>query len=374
MEPTPFPSAGYAKASSLSQTFVVDGAIEIAFGASGAITTLTEKQSGRQWADAKHHSIGKVWYQGISNVTLDDFNTNYTVEPHAYVAYTKPLLDLPAIDAVAKLMQLRYKKTATLTGETYEFLLDLSFDAVAHETRGAPASATAHVVVAHTTLSAVERRRRRLVESASESSSSYPTPKTQIAYTLQLRNKTRCMAPEALWFSSNPITNIAKGAWSGDMMGSWIGVGESNLTGQNFDAGESCSSALYPNEKQCGVHLHAVGERGVAYREGGANNPRRGIPQMTLAAPDSMLVSFLASPLPIPTPIVTPPEDGQGVHFSLVNNLWNTSECTSTAFELIGCYTCKQATRFLLDNFTKAKPLLSPLLSTLRLPLLLPLH
>ena len=67
----------------------------------------------------------------------------------------------------------------------------------------------------------------------------------------------------------------------------------------------------------CGVHLHTVGEGSVAYREGGAENPRRGVPQLMRAAPDSMLVSFLAEPRPIPTPLASPSQAGQGVYFSL---------------------------------------------------------
>ena len=66
----------------------------------------------------------------------------------------------------------------------------------------------------------------------------------------------------------------------------------------------------------CGVHLHTVGEGSVAYREGGAENPRRGVPQLMRAAPDSMLVSFLAEPRPIPTPLASRQQ---------FNNHWNTN-------------------------------------------------
>ena len=342
LEPTPFPTAGFEEITDLTTVFKVDGSLNIGFGGSGAITTLgATSGAGRQWADATH-SLGEVWYQGISNETMVGFTNAYNVK-HAG-NFEKPDLDLKALNAIAKLTRLRVKKSTTMktekvnAGETLEFLLDLTFDPVVHATRGAPENATAHIVVTHSAYEAAmrRRRRRRLVgasfavgaTAAARASAvqelllTTAATSTTIEYTLQMRNKTACHAPESMWFSSNPLATTS-GEWSADMMGSQIGASEANLTGQDANNPHNCVGGRYEATTgvTCGVHLHAVGENGVTYSES-EGTAAGGGGVLTLSSKDVMLVS-LGVALPVPTPLLAP-DMSQGVHFSLVNNIWNT--------------------------------------------------
>jgi len=65
----------------------------------------------------------------------------------------------------------------------------------------------------------------------------------------------------------------------------------------------------------CGVHLHGVGDGGVA-----AIGAAQTINMVSL---DSALVS-IGPASPVPTPMVVPDVRG-GVHFALVGNIWNTN-------------------------------------------------
>lgn len=69
-----------------------------------------------------------------------------------------------------------------------------------------------------------------------------------------------------------------------------------------------------PSGTTCGVHLHAI-DSGAFYSgvEG----------KLGLKSLDSMLIS-IGDPLPAPTPLTVPNPLG-GVHFSLVDNTWNTN-------------------------------------------------
>jgi hypothetical protein len=82
-----------------------------------------------------------------------------------------------------------------------------------------------------------------------------------------------------------------------------------------LDADLSTPTSVCPKGNTCGVHLHAVGDGGAVYR--GAEGALR------LQSRDSMLLS-VGEPLPAPTPLTAPDPLG-GVHFSMVNNLWNTN-------------------------------------------------
>ena len=82
-----------------------------------------------------------------------------------------------------------------------------------------------------------------------------------------------------------------------------------------LEAKLSTAARACPEGNTCGVHLHAVGDAGAVYR--GPEGTLR------LRSRDSMLLS-VGEPLPAPTPLATPDPLG-GVHFSLVNNLWNTN-------------------------------------------------
>ena len=126
-------------------------------------------------------------------------------------------------------------------------------------------------------------------------------------------------------------------------MGSQIGASEANLTGQDANNPHNCVGGRYEATTgvTCGVHLHAVGENGVTYSES-EGTAAGGGGVLTLSSKDVMLVS-LGVALPVPTPLLAP-DMSQGVHFSLVNNIWNTvsvvvvvneTSCRQNFFDLI---------------------------------------
>ena len=127
----------------------------------------------------------------------------------------------------------------------------------------------------------------------------------EMQYTLQWVTKTSCHAPETIWLLNSPVASDARG-WGLDKLGSSVNPLDANL---------SSTTSACPIGHTCGVHLHAVGEAGAVYQ--GTEGALR------LQSLDSMLVS-VGNPLPAPTPLVTPDPLG-GVHFSLVNNIWNTN-------------------------------------------------
>ena len=327
MEPTPFPTDGFTEATSLDEIFTIDGALQLGFDANGAISTLTSVGNPEAALANAAHTIGAVWYQGISNTTMLDFNSNYTASNHQN-NYGKPNLDLPAVVSVASLTGLLVKKSASPSastdgGETVEFLLDLSFDELAHNERGAPADATAHLVVTHSAFAAIARRRLAALPRDSlsalqraELAAASTAASTTISYTLLLRNKTACHGPETMWWSSRPAVGNTTGEWVMDKLGSSIGVSETNLTGQDPTSPEN-DEGCDGFRVTCGGHMHAIGEGGISY----GSTPSA--PVITLASPDVALIS-VGPALPVPTPLVVP-DMAQGVHFSLVNNIWNTN-------------------------------------------------
>lgn len=127
-----------------------------------------------------------------------------------------------------------------------------------------------------------------------------------LQYTLQWFNKTACHAPETLWLLNSPATTEAAG-WGLDKLGSEVNP---------LDVDLSTPTRACPRGNTCGVHLHAVGSDGGAVYRGAEGTLR-------LQSRDSMLLS-VGQPLPAPTPLRVPDPRG-GVHFSLVNNLWNTN-------------------------------------------------
>ena len=124
-------------------------------------------------------------------------------------------------------------------------------------------------------------------------------------HTLQWFNKTACHAPEALWLLNSPAISAAAG-WGLDKLGSEVNP---------LDADLNTPTRTCPTGNTCGVHLHAVGDGGAVYR--GVEGTLR------LQSRDSMLLS-VGEPLPAPTPLATPDPLG-GIHFDLLNNLWNTN-------------------------------------------------
>lgn len=149
-----------------------------------------------------------------------------------------------------------------------------------------------------------------------------PTGALEIAYTLQWFNKTSCHAPETIWLLNKPAVNDAT-AWKIDKLGSMINPLEADLSVGAGSASKSCD----PVGTTCGVHLHAIDSG--AYYDGSEGK------KLALKSLDSMLIS-VGDPLPAPTPLTAPDPLG-GVHFSLVDNTWNTNCKRPGVVEHIRC-------------------------------------
>lgn len=216
------------------------------------------------------------------------WDDRYLINKHAE-NFMKPGLNLPSLDANATLTRLQIREDAA--GGSTSILLHLTFPQASHTDRGAPQAADMLLVVPHST---------------SGPATTATTVATEISLTLQWYNKTATHAPETIWLSSVPVAPT-RDAWTMDKMGSRVNPLDANLTGTG-----SC-----PNGITCGVHLHAVGDGGIQYSGAEAPGP------LTLRSLDSALVS-IGAPLAAPAPLVAP-DPTLGVHFSLVNNVWNTN-------------------------------------------------
>ena len=118
-----------------------------------------------------------------------------------------------------------------------------------------------------------------------------------------------CCIPMILWCRRILWSSVA---WS-CIIRSMVNPLDADLTknnGGSWNNGGTCN----PSGTTCGVHLHAV-DSGAFYS--GSEG------KLGLQSLDSMLVS-IGDPLPAPTPLTVPNPLG-GVHFSLVDNTWNTN-------------------------------------------------
>ena len=168
------------------------------------------------------------------------------------------------------------------------FKISMTMDPKVHAERGAPATLEALVIVPH--------------GSAGDSDGGL-----EVSYTLQWFQKTQCHAPETIWLRNTPAVTDAQG-WAIDKLGSMVNPLDADLRTSN--GGGSCN----PIGTTCGVHLHAIDSG--AYYKGSEGT-------LSLHSLDSMLVS-VGEPLPAPTPLTVPDPLG-GIHFSLVDNTWNTN-------------------------------------------------
>jgi hypothetical protein len=283
-----FDEVGFEVVSAL-QVFAC-GDVWIGFdAATGGISTL-HGPGGTSWASSAEQ-LAQPWYQ----------NVNYT-QAHD----SKPGLNLTALNSTAKLIKLQRKVGANDTS----FKLTMTMpDHDVHVVRGAPALLEALVVVPHAKDAAGGN--------------------VDIAYTLQWFNKTATKAPETIWLLNKPAVQDAT-AWRLHKLGAMINPLDADLSIGAAGASAHCNPTTDGRSgATCGVHLHTI-DSGAYYsgREG----------TLKLASLDSMLVS-VGDPLPSPAPF-TVPEPLGGVHFSLVDNTWNTNypewypfiEATATAF------------------------------------------
>ena len=228
--------------------------------------------SGTNWASPTAQ-LAQAWYQNVNFTQALDH---------------KPGLNLSALNSTAKLIRLQ--RSVSAAGTSFKLTMTMTDNDV-HVVRGAPGVLEALVEVPH-------------AEDAAGV--------INIGYTLQWFNKTATKAPETIWLLNRPAVQDAAG-WRIDKLGTMINPLEANLSA-GADGTHCTPSTDGRAGATCGVHLHAV-DSGAFYSgtEG----------KLGLLSLDSMLVS-VGEPLPSPGPYVTPDPLG-GVHFSLVDNTWNTN-------------------------------------------------
>ena len=278
LRPARFSEAGFetVPASLASRPFSC-GSVTIAFDQATSGIRLLTGPSGARWA-TNSSQLAKPWYQ----------NVNFT-----QALDRKPGLNLTALNSTARLVRLQVKAGEAGGAETLtSFKLTMTMpDNEVHEVRGAPALLEALVEVPHA-----------LGVSGA----------VGIRYTLQWFNKTATKAPETIWLLNKPPVRDAA-AWRLDKLGSLVNPLDADVS--LGAAGTRCTPSTDGRAgATCGVHLHAI-DSGAFY------NGSEG--RLGLASLDSSLVS-VGDPLPSPGPYVTPDPLG-GVHFSLVDNTWNTN-------------------------------------------------
>eukprot|EP00038_Savillea_parva_P009725 m.185439 g.185439 ORF g.185439 m.185439 type:complete len:909 (-) comp16452_c0_seq1:57-2783(-) len=251
----------------------------VQFDTTGAMVSLVAPGGKTDWASPAH-PLGRLWYQNMDNAYFDTFtqayNGNKKVENFA-----KPNLNLSAINSNFSVSQLLTRSSGTTS--SIQVLVLLSIDnTMAFQQRGAPN--VAEVMFNFSTSGGFS-----------------------VDVTAQWFNKTMTHAPETIWFSNTPAVS-SKTSWTMDKLGTMMNPLDADLDGIG---GGQC----VPDGTTCGVHLHAVGNRGVQY-----TGPEG---TLTMTSVDSALVS-VGSATPVPTPLTVPDPLG-GIHFALVGNIWNTN-------------------------------------------------
>lgn len=301
----PFSTVGYSPETNLTKAFSCSN-VKIAFADHGGITLLsladsnsgstdtahagkTAKRSMASWASALH-PIAQPFYQAQSGDYFKQFNKDYNLLRSA--DFAKPNLNNhPTVSANASVVSMMVKRTRSSGAPGCSFVIGMSMGGEAHTERGAPSTLAALIDIG-------------ISDDGSQS--------VDLAYTLQWYNKTATHIPETFWLLNRPIATNTRG-WRLRKLGSDINPLDADL---GYSSGQ-CNPHDGPTT--CGVHLHAV--QNVSY-----SGPE-GSFQMTSL--DSMLVS-VGEPIQVPTPL-KPPDMQQnathspGVHFSLVDNTWNTN-------------------------------------------------
>lgn len=237
--------------------------------ANGAITTLTESATGRDWADATHQ-LAHFHYQTFSKQDYQRFRRQYNINKRLTANwsiddYTKPGIGEAGRSAwwEPQLVALWQRETA----DALTFLAELSLPAEASELFGAPR---------HVTLEA------RLPQAAAV-----------VELTLQWFEKPACRLPEASWLSFTPLAPNTQG-WRMEKIGQLISPLEVVRNGNRT--------------------LHAVGA-GIEYRD------KQG----------GLAIDTLDAPLVAPgTPSLLNFTNRQpalqgGMHINLHNNAWGTN-------------------------------------------------
>jgi hypothetical protein len=164
----------------------------------GAITQLTERVTGRAWADPQH-PLALLRYQTFAQADYDRFRRQYSINKRTTAVWAVPDFTKPGMAAsgaesrwwLPSLRSLQHTRTAT--GE--RILIELVLPAEATTRYGCPASAMLEIEL--------------------------PDAEPAAYLDLQWFEKPASRLPEALWLSFMPRDTVAKG-WTLEKMGQKI--------------------------------------------------------------------------------------------------------------------------------------------------------
>ena len=238
----------------------------------GSLTTLTDANTGRRWADARH-PLGQFRYQTFSQADYDRYLKQYTVNLKEGGNWTWAIPDLSKPGMAASGAEHRWwlptlRRLSMSRGESEcRFRAELTLSQEAVNRYGAPAD----VVI--------------------EYAFSERSPKAGI--TVQWFGKAANRLPEALWFSFCP-RGVLRAGWSVDKMGSAV---------------SPLDVVRYGNRR-----LHAVGE-GVTYADENGGLILRTLDAPLVAPGAPGLLDFGQRQ----------PDPRKGMHVNLYNNVWGTN-------------------------------------------------
>lgn len=232
--------------------------------ATAAITRLTDRQSGKEWADADH-PLARLRYDVYGQRDYERFWGQYIrnrddarVAGWAREDFTKP--GIPTVEKRTWTPQV----TAVYQDDSNEMMFALAYDAEA-QGLGAPR----------------------------QSFLRYAVSEDELQITHAWFDKPACRLAEAFWLSFQPVTDTPDG-WRFEKIGRLI------------DPGDVVSKGART--------LHAIDQR-VTYDDGAHRFDVRSL-NAPLVAPGSPALLDFHNQLP---------DMGGGVHFNLYNNVWGTN-------------------------------------------------
>jgi hypothetical protein len=249
----------------------IDGAqLSIAIDAqTGAITRLTDRATGRAWADPQH-LLALLRYQTFAQADYDRFRRQYSINKRttaiwAVPDFTKPGMAAAGAEARWWLPSLcGLYHTSTADGE--RILVELALPAEATERYGCPAKATLEIVL--------------------------PNAERAAYMDLQWFEKPASRLPEALWLSFMPRGTLPKG-WTLEKLGQPIAPLDVVRDGNR--------------------RLHAV--QAVEYRHAGDALRLDTLDAPLVAPGEPSLLNFSNRQPPLQ----------HGIHVNLYNNVWGTN-------------------------------------------------
>ena len=275
------------------------GGLNIAFGATGAVTHLTRRSSGNRWASEESRLL-ELRYQALNFTDFAAFYDNYfydvgsaakcTAESTGYPcgSYGKPGLNSNGTGPSSQLLPPRL--TALYHRSQHSecvFQVEMEFSAALVSDFGAPARSVMEVKIVPATSASA----RAVLHSM-----------------LRMFNKTTTRRPEAMWLVMQPM---AKAAAAPQILMNKLGA---SCDGCDHGSWIDAMSVVHNGSQR----VHAVSDLGVEIRRPGAGSA-------SFVSRDSALVRIGAdelTPLPMPS---TPPNTSAGFAFNLWNNAWGTN-------------------------------------------------